>query len=135
MTGGFFVAVSMEFNMEHLLTWFEIPVADMKRAVSFYNNVFGWQLQIADAGSHQFAFIDHPKNRTGGSLSSGETYKPGAEGAVIYLYAGKDLNDSLSRVESSGGKVLVPKQSIGEHGFTAWFLDTEGNRIGMHSEL
>ena len=121
--------------MEHLLPWFEIPVADMKIAVSFYNRAFGSQLQITDAGSHQFAFIDHPENRTEGSLSSGETYKPGTNGAVKCLYAGKDLNDSLSRVESSGGKVLIPKQSIGEHGFTAWLLDTEGNRIGMHSEF
>ena len=121
--------------MEHLLTWFEIPVADMNRAVSFYNTVFGWKLEITDAGSHQFAFIDHPEFRTGGSLSKGETYKPGADGAVIYLYAGKNLTEFLSRVEASGGKVIVPKQSVGEHGFTAWFLDTEGNRIGMHSEF
>lgn len=121
--------------MEHLLTWFEIPVSDMKRAVSFYNDVFGLQLQITEVGSRQLAFFDHPENRTGGSLTSEDNYEPGANGAVIYLYAGKDLNNSLSRVESSGGTVLVPKQSIGEHGFTAWILDTEGNRIGLHSEI
>ena len=121
--------------MEHLLTWFEKPVADMKRAVSFYNKVFGWQLQVTDADQHQFAFIDYPENRTGGSLSRGENYKPGADGAVIYPYAGKDLNESPSLVEAAGGKVLVPKQSIEEHGYTAWFLDTEGNRIAMHSEF
>ncbi len=121
--------------MENLLTWFEIPVTDMHRAVRFYNEVFGWELNIVEASPFQFAFFDFPEHRTGGSLSRGENYRPGADGAVIYLYAGQDLSEPLSRVEAAGGKVLMPKQSIGEHGYTAWFRDTEGNRIGMHSEF
>lgn len=121
--------------MEHLLTWFEIPVTDIRRAVTFYNKVFGWDLEIMDAGELQFAFFSYPENRTGGSLTCGDAYIPGAEGAVIFLYAGKKLDEPLGRVEGAGGKIVLPKHSIGEHGYTAWFLDTEGNRIGMHSEF
>lgn len=120
--------------MENLLTWFEIPVTDMDRAVRFYNEVFGWELEITEADPFQFAFFDFPEYRTGGSLSYGASYEPSPDGPVVYLYAGKDLSAPLSRVEAAGGKVVMPKRPVGEHGYTAWFLDTEGNRIGMHSE-
>lgn len=120
--------------MEHLITWFEIPVADIKRAVDFYSKVFGWEIEITEAGSHQYAFFSYPENRTGGSLTRGENYDPGPLGPVIFLYGGRNLDKPLSRVEKAGGKILMSKQSVGEHGYTAWFLDTEGNRIGMHSE-
>ncbi len=121
--------------MENLMTWFEIPVTDMHRAVRFYTEVFGWKLDIVEADPLQFAFFDFPEHRTGGSLSCGEFYQPGTDGAIVYLYAGKDLSEPLSRVEPAGGKVVMPKQPVGEHGYTAWFLDTEGNRIGLHSEF
>ena len=52
---------------------------------------------------------------------------------MIYLNANPDLSDALSRVEQAGGKVTMPKTGIGENGFMAFFIDTEGNRMGMHS--
>jgi predicted enzyme related to lactoylglutathione lyase len=52
---------------------------------------------------------------------------------LIYLDAGEDLTPVLGRVEPAGGKVVVPKTSIGEHGAIAVFIDSEGNRVGLHS--
>lgn len=54
-------------------------------------------------------------------------------GTTIYLEGGNDLSVPLSRVESAGGKVILPKTSIGNNGFIALFIDTEGNKVGFHS--
>ena len=59
--------------------------------------------------------------------------KPGTDGVTVYLNGGADLAVPLSRVEQAGGKVAQPKTAIGAHGFIAYFIDTEGNRIGIHS--
>ena len=58
----------------------------------------------------------------------------GADGAVLYLNGGNDLAGPLSRVQGAGGQVLVEKTKINDEiGFFGLFLDTEGNRIGLHS--
>jgi predicted enzyme related to lactoylglutathione lyase len=69
----------------------------------------------------------------GGGFVQGEGYTPSTEGSVVYLNAGEDLAVALAKVEGAGGQVLVPKTGIGENGFMAFFLDTEGNKVGLHS--
>ncbi len=70
----------------------------------------------------------------GGALVKHADYRPSATGTVVYLNAGADLALPLGRVETSGGKVITPKTKISdEAGYYALFLDTEGNRVGLHS--
>jgi len=69
----------------------------------------------------------------GGDLVQGEGYTPSAQGAIVYLACGPDLSVALDRVEGAGGKVLMPKMNIGEHGFAAQFVDSEGNKVDLHS--
>jgi predicted enzyme related to lactoylglutathione lyase len=69
----------------------------------------------------------------GGGIVQGEGYAPRADGALVYLNGGDDLSTVLDRVEEAGGQVLLQKTSIGENGFMAYFMDSEGNRIGLHS--
>ncbi len=121
--------------MENLVTWFEIPVKDMERALRFYKTVFGFEFHCAGEGSKHWAFFPFPEHRAGGSLTFAKGYEPGSDGPIIFLYAGKDLRDPLSRVESAGGQIVRDRTSVGEHGFVAWVRDTEGNRIGLHSEF
>jgi predicted enzyme related to lactoylglutathione lyase len=68
-----------------------------------------------------------------GAIVQGEGYVPSTEGALLYLNGGDDLSAVLGRVESAGGKVVLPKTSINEYGFMAFFTDTEGNKVGLHS--
>lgn len=68
-----------------------------------------------------------------GAVIKAEGYTPSAEGSIIYLNAGADLSDALGRVEAAGGLVVAPKTGIGENGYVAFFLDTEGNKVGLHS--
>ena len=62
-----------------------------------------------------------------------EGCNPSMNGATVYLNGGDDLNQVLSKVETAGGSVLMPKMEIGENGFIAQFVDSEGNRVALHS--
>jgi predicted enzyme related to lactoylglutathione lyase len=118
--------------MQTAITWFEIPVQDMARATRFYNTVLAIELEPMEAMDTKNAFFPF-HNGVGGSLTQAEGYVPNAHGPVIYLNAGEDLAPALARVEAAGGNVALPKTSIGENGFIAFLIDTEGNRIGLHS--
>jgi predicted enzyme related to lactoylglutathione lyase len=66
-------------------------------------------------------------------LRKDEGFEPSTKGALIYLNGGEDLSVPLSKVEAAGGKILLPKTSIGSNGFMAHIIDTEGNKIALHS--
>ena len=120
--------------MASALNWFEIPVTDLNRAKTFYSKLLGGELKTEALGEGMTAVLPY-QNGVGGALVQTEAwhYKPSQEGSVVYLNGGDDLSVPLSRVEAAGGKVLADKMSIGEAGFIAFFLDTEGNKVGLHS--
>jgi predicted enzyme related to lactoylglutathione lyase len=112
--------------------WFEIPVADLPRAKTFYEAIFGFEMSVADFGALQMAFF--PQSKVGGALCAGKWYQPGDGGVLVYLNANPDLSVVLDKVEAAGGKVLqVKKQISPDHGYMALFADTEGNRLALHS--
>jgi hypothetical protein len=118
--------------------WFEIPVINMDRAVSFYESVFNIKLSRELLGPLEMALFPEAETESGsaGSLvMNKEYYKPSADGVLLYLTSTSgDLSDELGRVENAGGKVLIPKRKISDKfGFMALMLDTEGNRIALHS--
>lgn len=122
---------------KHVAVWFEIPVNDIARATRFYATVLGTELATSEFGPHKMAIFpgggSPEENVVHGALVQGEGYTPGADGPMIYLSGGDDLAGPLSRIEAAGGQVIQSKMSIGEHGFMAIFLDTEGNRLALHS--
>jgi predicted enzyme related to lactoylglutathione lyase len=122
-------------NKDNALNWFEIPAADIKRAVKFYQTIFSIEMQQMEmGGSMAFFPADMENGKVGGALVQSDMHKPSAEGAVIYLNANPDLETCLSKVEKAGGKIAMPKTKItDEIGFMAFFTDTEGNKIGLHS--
>jgi len=119
--------------MSNALNWFEIPASDIKRASKFYGTILGAELDISDAmPGYQMAMLP-AEDGVGGALIQGDGYSPSAEGTMVYLNGGQDLTVPLGKVEGAGGKILVPKTDIGENGFFAYFLDSEGNKVGLHS--
>ncbi|MFY0672768.1 MAG: VOC family protein [Bacteroidia bacterium] len=119
---------------KNVVGWFEIPVTDMERAKKFYSEVF--QVTIEDfpmPGPDDMAVfpMDPNSNAVSGALVKGEGYLPSSTGSLLY-FSCIDSADELSRVETAGGQILVPKTSLGEHGNMAHVLDTEGNRIALH---
>ena len=120
------------------ITWFEIPATDINRAVNFYETVFDFKIIAThEMGASKMAVLPGFNNHQGpmvhGALVQDPSQKPSRDGVTIYFNGLQDLQPALSRVEEAGGKILVKKSSIGEHGFYAHFIDSEGNRIGLHS--
>ena len=116
------------------VNWFEIPVADMTRAKSFYETVFGLQISLNQMGLLEMGFIPMDDNAYGaaGSLVKGEGYVPSHTGILVY-FGVSDMESVMERIKQNGGKILIPKTSIGEYGFIAHFGDSEGNRVALHS--
>jgi uncharacterized protein len=115
------------------VNWFEIPVNDMTRAKGFYEAVFGLQISLNQMGPLEMGFIpmDDKAYGAAGSLVKGEGYVPSHTGVRVYLSV-PDIEAVLEQIKQNGGKVLLPKTSIGEYGFIANFEDTEGNKVALH---
>ncbi|TKC00160.1 VOC family protein [Pedobacter cryophilus] len=122
-------------NKENSLNWFEISVTDINRAKTFYEAVFGIKMDQMEMMDAQMAFfpMEEGNGKASGALVQSTMHKPSAEGAIIYLNANPDLSDALSKIEPAGGKITMPKTPIGEFGFMAFFMDTEGNSVALHS--
>jgi len=119
------------------LNWFEIPVTDMERARHFYQVIFGIHTEQMDLPQMQMAGFpgDAFSGKALGALVKSDMHKPSQEGVVIYLNANPDLSPVLDKVEQEGGKIVLPKTQITEEiGYMAFFIDTEGNKIGLHSQ-
>ena len=114
--------------------WFEIPVTDMARAKEFYEHVFSFKLEEHEMGPTLMAWFPMKEDVVGaaGSLVKGDGYVPTAEGVLVYFTA-PDIDAAVSRAKEKGGQVIAEKFSIGEYGFVALIVDSEGNRIGLHS--
>ena len=120
--------------MANAINWFEIPAANFDRAVNFYSQVFDSDLPPNEIMGIQMAFLPATDGGVGGAVCYGEGYKPSESGTLPYLNGGSDLSGPLSRVESAGGQVVLPKTKISDEvGYFAIFKDTEGNRVALHS--
>lgn len=122
--------------MKHnMVGWFEIPVSDMDRARQFYETVFKIDIKIVDFGGMLMGWFPDRGDVIGaqGTLIKQETYIPSQEGTLVYFIS-NDVQNELDRVESAGGIIYQPKTQISpEHGFMGVFIDSEGNRIAIHS--
>lgn len=120
----------------HSASWFEIPVTDFERAKKFYSTIYDYEMPTMDFGPNKMGFLlyDMEKQGIGGAIVHGEGYVPAMTGSVVYLNGGNDLNTVLNRVAPAGGEVLAPKFSLGDNmGHVAYFKDSEGNKLALHS--
>lgn len=146
MTSVFFI-VTINFDteikrqkrdiMKQVVNWFEIYTSDFERAKKFYSAVF--QFKLVDVPMHserhsqmKYAVFQSQYNGTGGALVKLDVAKPGIGGTIVYFNS-EEINAELSRVEAAGGKIIRPKQEVGDLGFIALIEDTEGNMIGLRS--
>ena len=116
------------------VNWFEIPVNDLERAKQFYETVFGLQLSLNEMGPMKMAWFPMSQGGGGatGTLMQSEGYAPSHAGTLVY-FSVTDIETALDKVNANGGKTLMPKTGIGEHGYIAHFQDCEGNRVALHA--
>lgn len=121
--------------MNSFIAIFEIPTTDISRATDFYQALLGIQIEQMEMPGMQLGIFPYENQAVTGVLVQGEGYEPSVSGVTVYLHAGEDLQRALDQIESLGGSIVVPKTSHADGvGFFALILDTEGNRIGLHSE-
>ena len=126
-------------KQHNIVGWFEIPVTNMERAIKFYETLFGIKLTRETMGNLDMAWF--PGNMEGPGASGSlvynpELYKPSTDGTLIYFSSQYgDIARELSKIKEAGGTVIQPKTLITEDiGYMAICIDSEGNRIALHSQ-
>jgi len=124
--------------MQNAISWFEIPTTDINRAQHFYETIFSISMMPMDLPNIKMRMfpLDDMITQVGGALVNSDGFhKPSAtDGPLIYLNANPDVQNVLDKVVAAGGSIMLPKTEISpEYGFMAVFMDTEGNRVALHS--
>ena len=117
------------------INWFEIPALDITRAKAFYEAIFNIKMDEMEMHGMKYAMFPFAPTggKVGGGLAQSPMHKPGLTGSILYLNANPDLQHVLDRIDKAGGKITMPKTSLGQNGYMAFFTDTEGNNMALHS--
>lgn len=116
------------------VVWFEIYVQDMERARAWYETVFACKLSPLDSPGITMLAFPSSMGRPGaaGSLVKMDGVAPGGNSTIVY-FGSADCAVEAGRAVAAGGNIHRDKMSIGQYGFVALLIDTEGNMIGVHS--
>ena len=122
-----------DFNQENnRAVWFDIPVADLSRACDFYAGLLAVEVERSEFDGFHMGIIDHgPGNGACLYVKPEEISSTG--GLLVYFNAEGRIRDAVAKASELGGKILEDTHAIGPHGFRAILLDSEGNRIAVHS--
>jgi predicted enzyme related to lactoylglutathione lyase len=116
----------------HTICWTDIPVIDLDRAIQFYSAVLAAPVSKQNEGGHEFGLLPHDDNVSGCLVTSSEN-QPSLHGPLIYVSVEGRLDAAVAAVKAGGGEILQPRHQIGPYGYRAVVIDSEGNRIALHS--
>ncbi len=121
-------------KMKDFITWFEIPVLNLHRATTFYNQIYGIKMETTEMNDYSMAIFPVTTG-IGGALVQGQGCVPSETGALVYLNGGKNLQPILDKVEDAGGRIIMSKTKISDDaGHFALFIDSEGNKLAINSK-
>jgi predicted enzyme related to lactoylglutathione lyase len=120
--------------MANQIVWCDIPVIDLDRAVNFYSAVLGQEVKKQEFPGMTIGILPHNDGEVGACLFISEEEKPSEKGTMIYLNASGRLDEAIAAVGPNGGKIVKPKHPIDPFGFRAIIIDSEGNRVALHSD-
>jgi uncharacterized protein len=119
--------------MANQIVWTDIPVVDLDRAIRFYSAVLGTPVTKQEIQGTTIALLPDAQTGSSGCLYHSDDNQPCASGPLVYLNCSSRLDEAAAAVEPNGGKIIKPKHSIAPFGSRAIVLDSEGNRIALHS--
>ncbi len=120
--------------MKNLCTMFEISAEDFGRAKDFYERILDIAITEMNVLNTQIGMFPMEGYLNWGCISKCDRHTPSKNGTLVYLNAEGDMEGMLRKIESAGGEVVTPKTKLSdEFGYMAAFIDTEGNRIALHS--
>jgi len=120
--------------MKPNIVWYDIPALDIDRAIRFYAAVLGGPVEKEDNGDVVLGWLPTPDGERMGCVCVARDFTPSADGVMIYFGVNGRLKEAVAAVRTHGGTVQNDIHSIGEYGFRAEVLDSEGNCIALHSE-
>ncbi len=119
-------------SLNNRAVWFDIPVADLDRAATFYATTLGIKVHKERAGDVEFCLLEHGAGN-GGTLVL-DPDKAGRDGGpLLYLSAEGRIRDAVDQALRHGGRLMQAIHALGPHGVRAIVLDSEGNRIALHA--
>ncbi|MEO8836833.1 MAG: VOC family protein [Caldimonas sp.] len=120
--------------MSHSFVWVDIPVLDLDRAILFYSAVLANKVTKEGGPGFAFGLLAHSGADVAGCLiAPGADNAPSVRGPLVYLNTTGRLTEALAAVVAHGGRIVEPTHEIGAHGQRAIVLDSEGNRVALHS--
>ncbi len=120
--------------MANQIVWVDIPCLDLERAIRFYSAVLGCDVMRQEYPGFMIGVLPHAENEVGACLFVKPEMKPSDQGPLLYLNCQGRLDAAVEAVAANGGTVVQPKHPIGPYGHRAIILDSEGNRLALHSE-
>ena len=120
--------------VNHQFVWVDIPVIDLDRAITFYSAVLAGNVSREGGPGFFFGLLPHANSAVSGCLyHPGPENAPSQRGPLVYLNASGRLREAVQAVQEHGGYVVQSIHQIGEHGWRAIVVDSEGNRIALHA--
>jgi uncharacterized protein len=124
-------------TFKNAISWVEIPATDLERAQKFYETIFDIRLIPMDLANIKMRMfpLENMMGVGGAICQAPGFYEPSATGGpLVYLNANPDVQLVLDKIAAAGGTIMVPKTQISpEYGHMAVFIDSEGNRVALHS--
>lgn len=109
------------------ITHIDIPVSDAARATEFYHGLFGWQIAEIP-GFEGYPMWQAPNKISGGGLAPrSETFTQPRSYVEV-----DSIDETLAKVEASGGTIVMGKQPIDSTSWWAFFNDPDGNTVGLY---
>ena len=123
-----------DLNVKHnRVVCFDIPVGDLDRATAFYAAILNVKVEQETFEDFRFSVIEHSEGN-GGCLVLDPDAVSSDKGILLYMNVDGRIRDAVAKVQANGGQIAQEIHSIGPHGYRALVIDSEGNRIALHSE-
>jgi predicted enzyme related to lactoylglutathione lyase len=117
----------------NVLCWIDIPVKRLDRAIRFYSSVLGEDVTRQTGDGYEFGLLPHAQDGVSGCLYTSDDNRPSEYGPILYLSVEGRLDAAVQACLADGGRLVREKHPIGPYGYRAIIIDSEGNRIALHS--
>mgnify|MGYP005819504797 CR=1 FL=1 len=119
--------------MNNQIVWVDIPVTDLDRAIAFYSAVLAGEIKKESFEHFQFGLLPHADTSVSGCLVLSPKDHIHDTGPLIYFNVDGRLDDAVAQAKKFEVNIIEEKFMMGEHGYRAVIIDSEGNKIALHS--
>lgn len=112
------------------ITHFDIPVDNIERAKKFYTDLFGWKIKRMP-GPMEYYEISTTNEKGEMGVGGGMAKRNSPADRITNYVDVPSVDEYLSKVETLGGKIVLPKTTVPGFGYLAVCLDTEDNPFGL----